>query len=88
MTSGSTLTINDINEVYISLLNENHVNPGTRSRQKNPKKIINEGIEDVNFMKSYRVYVSKYLISEKLQKESVNDVTKRRKRCIGIKCRF
>ena len=48
--SGATITMNDINEQFVSLLFENGVDPGLSNHKKLLKSIISENIEGVKFV--------------------------------------
>ena len=86
LTSGSTITMNEINEEYVSLLNENDVDIGARNHKKHLKTVISENIENAKFVKSHRAYESECVLSEKLLGETVSEVRDHQNEEDDIKC--
>ena len=86
LASGSTLTMNEIDEEYVSILTENEVDPGSSHHKKHLKSIIHENIEDVKFVKSHRSNESDNVVSEKLLGVAVNNLREQQNEEDDIKC--
>jgi len=84
--SGTVITMNDINEEYISLLTENDVDPGSSHHKKHLKSIISENIEGAAFVKSPRAYESEQVVSEKLLEMSISDLREHQNEDDDVKC--
>ena len=80
------MTMNDINELYVSILVDNDVDPGTFHHKKHLKTIISENIEEVKFLKSYRASESELLVSEKLLGKTVSDLHEQQTEEADVKC--
>ena len=86
LASGSTLTMNEINEEYVSILTENEVDSGSSHHKKHLKSIIHENIEDVKFVKSHRSNESDNVVGEKLLRVAVNNLQEQQNEENYIKC--
>ena len=86
LASGSTLTMNEINEEYVSILTENEVDSGSSHHKKHLKSIIHENIEDVKFVKSHKSNESDNVVSEKLLGVAVNNFRELQNEEYNIKC--
>jgi imidazoleglycerol phosphate synthase glutamine amidotransferase subunit HisH len=71
---GRVITMNDINEEYIDILNEHGLVTSISNHKKHLKKLISENICDVQFVKSHRAYESEQVISTKMLGTTVNDL--------------
>ena len=84
--SGATITMNDINEEFVSLLSENGVNPCSSDHKKLLKSIISENIADVKFVKSHRANENEHVVSEKLPGVAVSNLREQQNEEDDVKC--
>ena len=74
LSSGSVITMNDIDKEYKSLLEENGIEPRSSSYKQLLKEIIKENIDDAEFVKSHRAYDSEQVLSKQLLSSAVTEL--------------
>ena len=74
LSSGSVITLNDIDKDYRTLCEEYGINIGTGNQKKYLKQLIAANIEDVEFVQSHRKNESAQVISKKLLGATIHEL--------------
>lgn len=86
LNEGFTVTMNEVNELYVSFLADNDIDPGPYHHKKHLKAIISENIEGVNFIKSHRANESELLVGEKLLGKTVSELHEQQTEEADVEC--
>eukprot|EP00057_Strongylocentrotus_purpuratus_P007692 XP_011662166.1 PREDICTED: uncharacterized protein LOC105437364 [Strongylocentrotus purpuratus] len=78
--------MNEVNELYVSFLADNDIDPGPYHHKKHLKAIISENIEGVNFIKSHRANESELLVGEKLLGKTVSELHEQQTEEADVEC--